>query len=272
MSRNCQLIFIDESKIFVILMNMKVLCTADLHGNSQWFQWVIDHAAKFDLLVLPGDFVNGYDERPLPKILEEARWFFEELKNRGVPVLYCSGNHDDGFKRTSNPLVSWTDQFKIVGKCHGNGEVGSLTVKEEEIIYSCHQDNEFQKEALNRKLEEDFQKAHELQKEKGLRWLVVHHCPPEKCLVSKGDIGGNGLLRRLIEKHQPSYVFSGHLHQAPFAGDCVDSIGKTVCFNAGFRAKVENPNRLELDLGSRAGNWFDMGLLRKEIQYARKGE
>lgn len=271
MSRNYQLIFIDDSEIFVILMNMKVLCTADLHGNSQWFQWVIDHASKFDLVVLPGDFVNGYDKRDLSIVLVEVDEFFKKLEQVGVPVLFCSGNHDDGIKRISNPLHSWMDVLKKPNKIWGNGDIGTLPINGRDILFSCHQDNEFGKDPVTRKLEEDFEKAHKLTQVTGLPWIVVHHNPPDQCLVSKGNMGGSLILRKLIERFQPDFVFSGHLHQAPLAGDCVDHIGSTVCFNAGFRAKAESPNRLELDLRSRTGSWFDKDLPRKEIEYSRKG-
>jgi len=235
-------------------------------------QWVIDHASKFDLVVLPGDFVNGYDKRDLPIVLGEVEEFFKKLEKVGVPVLFCSGNHDDGIKRISNPLQSWTDGLKKPNKIWGNGDMGTLTINGRDILFSCHQDNEFRKAPVTKKLIEDFEKAHQLAQVTGLPWIVVHHNPPDQCLVSKGDMGGSLILRKMIEKLHPDYVFSGHLHQSPLAGDCVDTISNTVCFNAGFRSKSESPNRLELDLGSRTGNWFDLGLHRKEIQFAVKGE
>ncbi len=251
---------------------MKVLCTADLHGNRQWFKWVLENSPRFDLVVLPGDFVDGYDKRDLPIVLGEVEEFFKELEKVGVPVLFCSGNHDDGIKRTSNPLHTWTDGLKKPNKIWGNGDMGTLTIHGQDILFSCHQDNEFRKEPVTLKLEKDFEKGHELAQVTGLPWLVVHHNPPDQCLVSKGDMGGSLILKKLIERFQPDFVFSGHLHQAPLAGDCVDHIGSTVCFNAGFRAKALTPNRLELDLRSRTGNWFDKDLLHKAIEYSIKGE
>jgi Icc-related predicted phosphoesterase len=249
---------------------MKVLCIADIHGNSQWFKWILENSPRFDLIILPGDFVDGYDQRDLSLVLGEVQGFFKELEQIGVPVLMCSGNHDDGLKRISNPLYSWTDGLKKPHKVWGNGDIGTLTIKGRDLLFSCHQDNEFGKEPITCKLEKDFEKAHELAQVTGLPWIVVHHCPPDQCLVSKGDIGGSRILRKLIERFQPDFVFSGHLHQAPMAGDCVDKIGKTVCFNAGHRKNSMIPNRLELDLLALNGTWFYAGDQKKRIDFSTK--
>src|SRR5690606_15407107 len=68
-------------------------------------------------------------------------------------------------------------------------------------------------------------------------WIWVYHAPPPDSPVSWNGRRhyGDAALNGWIAKYRPDFVFSGHVHEAPFArdGSWVDRIGDTWVFNAG---------------------------------------
>jgi Icc-related predicted phosphoesterase len=68
--------------------------------------------------------------------------------------------------------------------------------------------------------------------------------------------GGDAVALEWIQRFQPDFVFSGHIHNAPFyaAGSWHSRIGKSVIFNAGKQPGGE-PTHIVLDLKSRRADW-----------------
>ncbi len=69
---------------------------------------------------------------------------------------------------------------------------------------------------------------------------------------------GDAVLPGLIQRHSPSAVLCGHIHEAPFksGGSWVDRIGDTWLFNAGHQIG-DIPARVEIDFTS-AGRALDL--------------
>ena len=115
--------------------------------------------------------------------------------------------------------------------------------------------------------------ARTLKRQTGFPWLVLHHDPPGGGPV--GGMAGDFSLRRTIEKFQPDFVLSGHLHGQPFfeGGGFHERIGTAHCFNAGQTPPTKSrvPNHIILDTDTRLATWFyfDLaaGLFKREIRF-----
>ena len=79
---------------------MRILHLADLHIDSEWFDWVADRATEYDLVVLAGDLLDMFSNVPLH---DQARACSDWLLSLPVPTVVCSGNHD---YRVSDPRVA----------------------------------------------------------------------------------------------------------------------------------------------------------------------
>jgi Icc-related predicted phosphoesterase len=77
---------------------MKVLASADLHGNWPVHDWLLTVAGEHhvDAIVLAGDLLGCPDGFDTPEDAQrhEARILTELLTSAGVPVLYIMGNDD----------------------------------------------------------------------------------------------------------------------------------------------------------------------------------
>ena len=80
----------------------------------------------------------------------------------------------------------------------------------------------------------------------GLRWLVVHHEPPEETAVAtdKHSDFGSFDSRQELENQQPDVLFCGHQH-TPTRWH--DRVGKTLCLNPGRSTHPAVPNFIVYD-------------------------
>ncbi len=76
-----------------------------------------------------------------------------------------------------------------------------------------------------------------IKQHKGKKIILVTHAPPQKTKLDKiyGYYCGNKSIRQFIEKFQPIYAFSGHLHEN-FGKQ--DKIKKTTVMNSGPFGKI----------------------------------
>jgi hypothetical protein len=92
-------------------------------------------------------------------------------------------------------------------------------------------------------------------------WIWLHHNPPAQTPVAwtgKKD-GGDSVIVDWIGQYQPDYVFSGHIHNAPFyaEGSWRTRLGKTWVFNPGKQIGGE-PTRIILDLAAGRAEWHSL--------------
>jgi Icc-related predicted phosphoesterase len=79
--------------------SMRLLCSADLHGDVAVYDWLLTHVSseRVDALVLAGDLPGcpeGF-ETPEEALRHDASRFGHLLGAIGLPVFYIMGN-DDG--------------------------------------------------------------------------------------------------------------------------------------------------------------------------------
>ena len=96
-----------------MVKTLKILSVSDLHGRKKWINWVLTNARTYDAIILPGDLVNGWDE-DLDQEWDKALRFLRAVQEVPVPVILCSGNHDEGLipylKDKDLSLVFWDGQ------------------------------------------------------------------------------------------------------------------------------------------------------------------
>jgi predicted phosphodiesterase len=71
-----------------------VLVTADLHFQKPWFEWIIQEAPRFEVILIAGDFLDMFKAEPrTTQACEVQSWLgrLAEVTN----VAICSGNHDN---------------------------------------------------------------------------------------------------------------------------------------------------------------------------------
>jgi len=243
---------------------MKILLTADLHGNRYWYEWLAGMAPHVDLIAIAGDLLHGIDAGAVPDQIPDVERWLGKIFGEGCAVAVCSGNHEMFLKRC--PAVGDSPLFIPDGKNAvvvpaGGGESVVISTIPYGKFGACSS------LSVNSPLWEDGKK---LSAALGSQWLVLHHEPPGGGKV--GGMAGNFDLTDRLLQAGPDYVLSGHLHGQPFfeGGGFHEKIGRSHCFNAGQTPPTKSrvPNYIILDTGKRLATWlyFDIaaGLFKEE--------
>ena len=86
---------------------MRLLAVADLHYSLPQFDWVLEVAPDFDVVVLAGDLLelsSIVDRRAQAVVI---RKYFERLR-AVTPLVICSGNHDlDSPHESGEKVAKW---------------------------------------------------------------------------------------------------------------------------------------------------------------------
>ena len=157
-------------------------------------------------------------------------------------VIACSGNHDGETKTKSGEYTAaWLQAL------------GSETlfvdwqkVQDDDLLISVCPwwDGPESREDMAQMLEKHSHLPHK-------KWVWIHHAPPDKCRVSWTGKrhGGDKFLNGLIERYEPTFVISGHIHTAPFyqVGGWVDRLHNTWVCNPGSQPGPV-PTTIQLDL------------------------
>ncbi|SDU18356.1 Predicted phosphoesterase [Verrucomicrobium sp. GAS474] len=234
---------------------MRILVAGDLHNRKEWFAWLSTQVAQFDLVALPGDLLDIFQpDLPRQRAFVEE-WFAAEAE-KGTALAWCSGNHDGGrwfTNRIEGPC--WTDRLRFPSV------VGDLECKEfvslsgERFLVSCIPHSEAPTEswesAVESLLTQGWQKRQELS---WCPWIVLAHNPPVHTAVAAtpNDSGGSDHIRLWVERFQPDYLLSGHLHQAPDLGSFRAELGQCLCLNPGYVEEAEMPSHITVDTRTKA--------------------
>ncbi len=189
---------------------MKILIFSDIHGDTR---------ALDRLLAQPADlYISAGDLSVFGRNLERCG---ERLREARAPVWVLPGNHETEQENQvfcgRHGLVDFHRQKRRLGQTQWAGLGYSKPTP-----YDTP--GEYSEEEI----------AGALKEFEGLRplYLVVHF-PPWGCTldeVAKDRHAGSRVLRDWVERHQPAYLFCGHIHES--AGRS-DTIGQTRCFNVG---------------------------------------
>jgi len=228
---------------------MRLLLVSDLHYSLPLFDWVLDVAGDFDVVVMAGDHLDLaslVDRRAQAVVVKK---YFARMRDK-TRLLICSGNHDlDTTNEAGEQMAKWLLGSHIEGVLSD----GDSVLLEDTLFTLCAWwDGPVSREAIGAQLAE-------AAKRRAKRWIWVYHAPPANSPVAWGGqrYYGDEALKRWIETYQPDIVMSGHVHQAPYVdkGSWVDRIGKTWIFNTGHYLGAP-PAHIIMDTKAGEALWF----------------
>ncbi len=230
---------------------MNCLLVSDLHYALKQFDWIIEAAKDFDLVIVGGDHldISGHvDGRAQIAVILK---YFERLKNE-TQLIVCSGNHDlDSRNASGEKIPKWIDKVRDMG-IPTDGD----TVKFDGVLFTICPwwDGPTTRQVVDDQLARDAALGQR-------PWVWVYHAPPEGSPTSrtrKRSFGDKDLTA-WIEKYAPDIVLTGHIHEAPFEqpGGWADKMGQTWVFNAG-RQIGPVPAHIAFNVAEREALWFSL--------------
>ncbi len=227
---------------------MRILAVSDLHFGLAQFDWVVEQADRYDLVIIAGDLLDIAGHLDLDSQITVVAKYLRTISGR-TRLLVCSGNHDGDAKNEMQEYIArWLQRVRAAGLVvdGGSTELDGVT-----FSVCPWWDGPASHEAMKVFLRAERVPAPN-------NWLWVHHAPPDGVGVSwTGKVhAGDASLVELINELGPDFVFSGHIHNSPFraGGGWASRIGGTWVFNAG-RQMGSPPAYIELDLGERTARW-----------------
>lgn len=227
---------------------MKILVVSDLHFSLKQFDWVVQQAWRYDLVIIAGDLLDLGGHLDLDSQITVVIKYLKTISTT-TRLLVCSGNHDGDVKDESQEFIArWLQRVRSAGLVVDGG---SSLVGDIRLSVCPWWDGPATREAMQRFLRAEHATAPK-------SWLWVHHAPPDGLAVSwtGNEHAGDAFLGDIIQELGPDFVVSGHIHNSPFraGGAWASRIGRTWVFNAGRQLGVP-PAYIELDLAKRTARW-----------------
>lgn len=231
---------------------MRILLASDLHYRLRQFDWLARAAPDFDVVVVAGDHVDSFLGVPV-EVQVAALGATLGAMSQGTRVIVCSGNHDlDARNAHGEMAAAWVRRLAAQGVA-----VDGDTVQVGDTLFTvCPW---WDGPASRAEVESQLLAA-SAHRSPGMRWVWIHHAPPQCALSWNGKRHfADAALAALIERHAPDVVLCGHIHEAPFrnGGSWVDRIGRTWLFNAGHQIG-DVPARVEIDLDAGEARWISL--------------
>jgi Icc-related predicted phosphoesterase len=229
---------------------MRLLLASDLHYQLRQYDWLIGAAPDFDAVVVAGDHLDVASQVPGEVQIAALRASFQAIA-RATNLLICSGNHDLNARNAAGEKTAdWLAALRSE-RLAVDGD--SLDIGDTLFTVCPWWDGPNAREEVERLLDTASTRR------RG-DWVWVYHAPPQGPLSWTGKRHyGDPLLPALIERHAPTAVLCGHIHEAPFRSDggWLERIGRTWVFNPG-RQPGAVPARIEIDFTARTARWITM--------------
>ena len=255
-------------------MSFKILYTADLHGNKEYYRKLIAKAKDKEIksVIIGGDLCPrkaGTLEEAINHQKEFLESFFiPELSKLKKDVFLIMGNDD--FRVNEIVLINNKDKnLKYINKKR-------FSLFNKNIVgYSFVNPTPFRLkdwEKFEDGKKEMPQQPHDYEirtvKNEGgtIKWdlsnliklsnpkktVYVIHAPPFNTkldIINSGIHVGSKAVREFIEKEQPYLALHGHIHESPqMSGSFIDKIGNTVCINVGSSYPENKLNGIIIDI------------------------
>jgi len=230
---------------------MKCLVVSDLHYSLKQFDWVMEVASNFDLVIIAGDHldISGYVDGSVQAAV--VMKYFRRIRSQ-TKVIVCSGNHDlDAENSDGEKFSKWISKAR-----HSDISTDGDALEMQGAFFTVCPwwDGPHTRDAVDAQLRKDSERRTGL-------WIWVYHSPPDASPTSESGRGhyGDGDLSRWIEAYSPEIVLTGHIHDSPFIpqGSWADKLGSTWVFNAG-RQPGPVPTHVMLDTAEQSASWFSM--------------
>jgi Icc-related predicted phosphoesterase len=206
---------------------MTWLVVSDLHYALRQYDWVASVAPDFDVVVIAGDLLDIRSAVPIEAQKVAVAAQVARIGDRGTVVI-ASGNHDlDGRDSAGEKAARWL-QTTRASAVHVDGD--SVDVGATRFRPCPWWDGPNGRDELEKQLVDESRSVPG-------DWAWVYHAPPAGSPLSWDGRRefGDEVLGGWIEKLRPRFVFTGHIHQAPFtdAGGWYDRVADTWLFNPG---------------------------------------
>jgi calcineurin-like phosphoesterase family protein len=243
---------------------VKIILTADLHFHRPWFNWLLRAADRFELVCVAGDFLDMYRrEGMVPQLIFLYEWA-QAFARRPAYLALCTGNHDLSpgvpLLAPHSPLGKekfsilaeyakrphWLQAVKLNHQIVVDGDNKIVRVKSgQSLMVSCCAYRGDGSVEIREVLAEP--------------WLVLHHEPPAYPSVAEPK-AGNTQFAKAVERLQPTYTISGHVHLTDKDEKrFFEKIGTTYCFSCRQTPPAEKlppePNIIMLDTSRREATW-----------------
>jgi Icc-related predicted phosphoesterase len=227
---------------------MKLLVVSDLHFGLGQFDWVVQQAGNYDVVIIAGDLLDIAGHLDLDSQITVVVKYLRLISAK-TRLLVSSGNHDgDEKNETDEYIARWLLRVRAAGLVVDGA---SFEIGDARFSVCPWWDGPATREAMQSFLRLEAAKP-------ARTWLWVHHAPPDGLGVSwtGKEHAGDAFLVGSINELQPDFVFSGHIHNSPFraGGAWASRIGKTWIFNSGRQLGVP-PAYIEINLAQRTARW-----------------
>ena len=228
---------------------MRCLAVADLHYSLHQYDWVMQVAGRFDVVIIAGDHLDLSSMVDWRAQTVVVRKYLNQLRSK-TRLVTCSGNHDlDSRDGGGEKVAQWMSELRHEG-VPSDGQ--SFTCGDTLFTICPWWDGPLTRERVAAQLAADAAR-------RTGHWFWVHHAPPDQSPTSwdGNRFSGDAPLSEWIASFKPDIVFSGHVHQSPFArgGSWVDRIGDTWVFNAGHQFGAP-PAHIVVDTETREAIWI----------------
>ena len=259
----------------------KLIYTADLHGNEEFYRRLLKKAAEENAgaIVIGGDLC-GREGSTISGKIENQKLFLTKVmitlfknfkkKNTRCEIFAIMGNDD--FRINLNILeyaeknkilhsihkksVKLSKNFNIAGYSFVNPTPFRLKDWEKPDFDNENGTNQLFSEEIRSAEKENGIIADDLQNLKKLsnpeKTIYAIHAPPFNTkldIIAAGTHVGSKSIRRFIEQERPFLTLHGHIHESPeMSGSWKDKIGKTVCINVGSSYPEDKLNCVVLDV------------------------
>jgi predicted phosphodiesterase len=227
---------------------VRILATADLHYRLPHYDWLVEQAAEFDVIAVPGDHIDLASSVPPAAQMVVLGRYFERLAGAST-FFTTSGNHDlDGPDAHGEQVPTWLRSLGERG-VHVDGHC--VDVGDTRFSLCPWWDGPHANAAVEEQLARDADG-------RPLRWVWLYHSPPPGPLCRTGRREfPDADLARWIERFGPDLVFTGHIHQAPWVegGGWAQQVGGTWVFNAG-RTSGPIPAHVIVDTDTGTAEWW----------------
>lgn len=228
---------------------MRYLIVSDLHYEFPQLDWITEQASEYDAVVLAGDHLDVGGRVDLGVQILMVQAYLARLADETV-VVANSGNHDLSVRRPDGEkTAAWLAE--VDPRVHTDGACVQIGP---DLVSVC---GWWEGAATLGELEEQLERDAARRTE--APWIWVYHSPPDASPTSWGGSRhyGDDVLNRLVARHAPSVVLTGHVHDSPFRpdGSWHDRIGDTLVLNAG-RHVGPVPAHVIVDTGPGSVEWW----------------
>ncbi len=228
---------------------MKLLIVADLHYALPQFDWLLDAASRYDMIIIAGDLLDTASSVDAGAQIVVVLSYLKRIRQRAT-LIVCSGNHDlDALSPAGEKHADW---MRAISALSIPTDGDTVMIGAAMLSVCAWWDGPETQNAIAAQLDAAATRPRD-------SWIWVYHAPPVDSPVSWSGHRhfGDTALSAWIARYRPDIVFSGHVHEAPFVrnGSWVDQIGDTWLFNAG-RQIGPVPASISLDLDRREALWL----------------